>query len=139
MTLHAVTEKHESNIDGTTKEEIIAERQKELRENSLDQKFLDKIAEAHESLEKIRTQREELNAKKQEVIGDLVDMGLDRNAIKAAMQYVNTPEDKRQLFDLSYAATRKALGVPIQDDLFVAQAQRAVDAHQRIKKEEQRG
>lgn len=133
MPLHSVTNKSESNIDGTTNAELMAEKQEQLTQSAMDQKFLDTITKAHDSLQQIKTRREALNAEKQEVIATLVDMGLDRNAVKSAMQYAETPVDKRQLFDLSYAATRKALGVPMQDDLFVAQAQRAVDAHQHSK------
>lgn len=124
----------ESDIDGNTNDELMAKRQDDLKQSSMDEKFLNKISTAHDKLQKIKTQREKLNSQKQEVISNLVDMGLDRHAVKAAINYAETPEDKRQLFDLTYAATRKALGVPLQDDLFVATAQRAVDEHQRLKK-----
>ena len=126
----SVTDTETQNLDGETNDDLMRKRQEDLAASALDQKFLNKIAKAHDDLEQIKTQRDNLNTKKAEVITNLVDMGLDRKAVKAALAYVATPEDQRQLFDLSYAATRKALGVPIQDDLFVAQVERTVQAHQ---------
>ena len=124
-----VVKTEETDIDGMTNTELMQKQQDELKAASMNAKFLAKITAGHEKLSKIKTQRDKLNKQKAEVISNLVDMGLDRNALKAAIAYADTPPDKRGLFDLSYAATRKALGVPLQDDLFVAQVQHAVDAH----------
>ena len=87
------------------------------------------IREAEANLEVIDDERAELSARKAAIVANMVDKGLNKEAIKAAFKYFRTPEDKRERFDLSYQIARKALGCPVQDDLFVAAAQRQVDQH----------
>lgn len=105
----------------------------DLKDSLYDQEFLNELVEAEKDLAEIDDERAELNARKGEITARLVNKGLNKDAVNAAIKYFRTEEDKRQNFDLSYAITRKALGVPIQDDLFVAAAQRAVDKHGRKK------
>ena len=95
-----------------------------------DQEFLQGLAEAEQKLLAIDNQRAELNAGKAEIMAKLINFGLNKDAVKAAIKYFRTPEDKRQHFDLSYQVMRKALNCPMQDDLFVAAAQKAVNKHQ---------
>ncbi len=128
--LHVVNTVEESDIDGNSAEELLRKQQDELKAKSNDQKFLNKIAAAHEKLGKIKTRREKLNSEKAAIVTSLVDLGLDRKAVKAAISYAETPPEKRALFDLSYTATRKALNLPMQGDLFVAQVQDAIDRQQ---------
>lgn len=76
--------------------------------------------------DEIADSRAALNAKKQAGITSLIDDGFNKDALEAAIKYSKTEEDKRQNFDLTYMFCRKALGVPIQDDLFAAAAQQQV-------------
>lgn len=98
-----------------------------------DQKFIDLLVSAEKKMQEIDDRRAELNASKAEVMAKLVNEGLNKDAVKAAIKYFRTPEDKRTNFDLSYAYARKAFGTPLQDDLFVASAQRQVDNYAKSK------
>lgn len=50
----------------------------------------------------------------------LVERGFPADAIAAALSYHRTPESKRHNWDMAYIFTRKALGCPIQGDMFDA-------------------
>lgn len=103
-------------------------------DSMFDEDLMSELRQAEKKLGDIDDARAELNAKKAEIVARLVNKGFNKDGVKAAFKYFRTPVEKRKHFDLSYAATRKALGCPIQDDLFVAAAQRAVDQHQAGKK-----
>ena len=105
----------------------------EQLESMYDPKFIELIADSEKKLQDIDDKRAELNATKAEVMAKLVAKGMNKDGVKAAMKYYRTAEEKRENFDLSYALTRKALGVPMQDDLFNAAALRQVEAHQKDK------
>lgn len=92
-----------------------------------DQGTLAKVAAFAGTMQEISEHREELNARKAAAIAELVNMGFNRDAIAAALKYHNTPEDKRENFDLSYIYARKAFGQPIQDDLFVAATREQIE------------
>lgn len=74
----------------------------------------------------VANERAELSARLAAGKQSLIAMGFNKDALKAAIKYKNTPEDKRELFDLTYMYCRRALDVPIQDDLFVAAMQQQV-------------
>lgn len=99
-----------------------------------DQDFLNVLKQAEAELADIDSKREELNASKANVMAQLVNFGLNKDAVKAAIKYFRTPEEKRDRFDLSYQLMRKALECPMQDDLFVAAAQKTVDKHKGAKR-----
>lgn len=103
---------------------------KDAGDSLFDQDFLDLIAKTEQDLLEVDDSRAELNARKAAMMAKLVDKGLNKDAVKAAFKYFRTPEEKRERFDLSYQVVRKALGCPMQDDLFVAAAQKTVDNHQ---------
>lgn len=100
-----------------------------LGDSLYDEEFLQLIRDAHARLESIQDKRAELNADKAHIMAALIDKGLNKDAFKAARKYELTPEEKREGYDLSYQIARKALGVPVQDDLFVAAAEQQVKAH----------
>ena len=83
----------------------------------------------------VKTSREALNAKLAAGKAGLVDDGFNKDALDAAIKYANTPEEKRENFDLTYMYSRKALGVPVQDDLFVAAMQHQVSVPKPSKEE----
>lgn len=62
--------------------------------------------------------RKALNDKIAAGKSDLVSQGFNADAIKAALAYNKASEIERTNFDLSYIFTRKALGCPVQSDLF---------------------
>jgi len=105
----------------------------EVQESMYDPKFIELIAASEKKLAGIDEKRAELNASKAEVMAKLVAKGMNKDGVKAAIKYYRTEEKDRENYDLSYAVTRKALGVPIQDDLFNAAALKQVDAHQKDK------
>lgn len=95
-------------------------------ESIWDKGTLTRVKEFADLCDEVDDSRAALNAKKKAGILALVDDGFNKDALKAAMRYAKTEEDKRQNFDLTYMFCRKALGVPIQDDLFAAAAQQQV-------------
>jgi len=92
-----------------------------------DENVLQKVSKFGDTMGEIKTAREALNARKAAAVTELVDLGFNKDALVAALKYVNTEEEKRENFDLTYIYARKALGQPIQDDLFVAATQRQVE------------
>jgi hypothetical protein len=49
-----------------------------------------------------------------------VAIGFNNESLTAALSYANTPEKDRLNWDESYIFARKALGCPLQEDLFMA-------------------
>lgn len=76
------------------------------------------LAEFGELVEDVGKKRKALNDKIAAGKSDLVSQGFNPDAIKAALAYHKTSEADRANFDLSYIYTRKALGCPVQSDLF---------------------
>lgn len=98
-------------------------------DSSFDAEFLAELKDFEAKLADIDFERAALNSKKKDLTTSLINRGMNKEAIMAAIRYYRTVEEKREAFDLSYAIMRKALGVPIQDDLFVAFMQHSVDKH----------
>jgi len=87
-----------------------------------DESFLQELRDAASEMDSINDQRAELNAAKRAIVERLqAQYGCNRHAMKAAIQYCKLDEDKRENFDLTYQVTRRALGAPVQHDLFDAQ------------------
>lgn len=97
---------------------------------------LRRVKEFAELLDDIADSRAALNAKKAAGKTALIDMGFNQDGLMAAVKYANTPEDKRELFDLTYMYCRRALGVPVQDDLFTAAMQQQVKVSVPSKKDD---
>jgi hypothetical protein len=76
------------------------------------------LAEYGELVADVTKKRKALNDKMAAGKSDLVSQGFNPDAIKAALAYHNTSDAERANFDLSYIYTRKALGCPVQADLF---------------------
>ena len=68
----------------------------------------------------IKKKRKALNDELAASKSKLVAIGMNADALKAAISYANTPEDERGTWDQTYLFARKALGCPIQEDLFMA-------------------
>lgn len=96
---------------------------------SFDPAFMQHVVAAQEKLYNIASRRSELNSEANAVIAGLEKYGLNKHAVRAAIKYHGMDPKQRETYDLSYAVARKALGQPLQDDLFVVAAQRAVDQH----------
>ena len=95
-------------------------------ESIWDEETLQRVRDFADLTADVKTSREALNAKLAAGKAGLVDDGFNKDALDAAIKYANTPEEKRENFDLTYMYSRKALGVPVQDDLFVAAMQQQV-------------
>lgn len=93
-----------------------------------DNDTLQKVSAFADKMDEIKKQRDQTNADKAAAVAELVSLGFNKEALKAALHYRDTPEDKRENFDLSYIYARKAFGQPIQDDLFTAALQQHVKA-----------
>lgn len=83
-----------------------------------------KFAKTHAD---IKDQRKALNDQLAAAKSGLIAKGFNGDAMEAAIKYANTAEEKRENFDLTYLYWRKALGHPVQDDLFVAALQERVN------------
>jgi len=93
-----------------------------------DEAFLQELRDAAAEMDSINDQRAELNATKKAIVERLqAQYGCNRHAMKAAIQYSKLPDDKRENFDLTYQVTRRALGAPVQADLFDAQLQKTTE------------
>lgn len=130
-------------IDGTTSGPMAqADAKRKAEENPeetplinpSDAEFMEKLRKASDELDDIAAQRSELNANSQAVFARFDRDGLNRHAIRAARAYMKLDPEKRENYDLSYQVMRKALGAPIQDDLFEAYARKQVTSHQASKK-----
>ncbi len=99
----------------------------DLQEESIwDSGTLKLVNEFAKTVEDVGKAREALTAQIAAGKTALIDCGFNKDALEAAIKYSRTPEDKRENFDLTYLYVRKALGTPIQDDLFVAAVQEQV-------------
>lgn len=85
-----------------------------------DPKFMQKLRDGAKKIEDIKEKRKAMSADIQAVYANFEAEGLNRKAVKAAISYVGMDEDEQQNYDLSYKITRKALGKPVQGDLFEA-------------------
>lgn len=100
------------------------------------EQFMEQIREAVAELENIDERRAKLSADRSAVLEGLAaEHGVNKHAMLAAIRYADLKDAAKQNWDLTYQVTRKALGVPIQMDLFEAQLERgtkqAVAAQQR--------
>ena len=84
----------------------------------------------------VKKQRKALNDKVAAGKSELIAIGMNADAIKAAIAYSNLAEDDRGNFDQTYIFTRRALGCPIQEDLFVAAMQETVTVESKPGREE---
>lgn len=98
------------------------------------QKTLDRVKDYATVVEDVGNSRAALNAKLAAARAVLIDAGLNKDALDAALKYAQTPEDKRENWDLTYLYCRNAYGAPVQDDLFVAALQEQVEASKPAKK-----
>ncbi len=87
-------------------------------ESTWDSNTAASLAEFGELVEDVAKKRKALNDKIAAGKSDLVSQGFNPDAIKAALAYNKLPEADRANFDLSYIYTRKAIGCPVQSDLF---------------------
>jgi hypothetical protein len=95
-------------------------------ESIWDDDTLQSVRNFSDTLTDIKNRREELNAEKTAAQANLINKGFNKDALHEAIKYANTEEDKRQNFDMTYLYARKALGHPVQDDLFTAAMQQQV-------------
>jgi len=85
-----------------------------------DPDFMQKLTDGAAKIARIAGERKELNAEIAEVMASFENEGLNRHAAKAAMKYVDMNEKDQLNYDLTYNVMRKALGKPVQGDLFEA-------------------
>lgn len=126
------TQTTDANGDNVAQFPAGGEGQESERESLLrqpNQEFLDKLKAANEELNEIAAERKELNDKKGAIFANFERYGLNKHAVRAAIKYNSMDPEQRDNFDLSYAVMRKALGQPVQDDMFIAAAEATVRDH----------
>ncbi len=110
----------EPAVDFSQSEEVEGTNTELPEEHSIwNDETLERVKEFAETTEEIKTARAALNATLAAGKAKLIDDGFNKDALEAAIKYARTEDDKRQNFDLTYLYCRKALGHPVQDDLFV--------------------
>lgn len=87
-------------------------------ESTWDANTAAELAEFGAKVLDVQKKRKALNDELAAGKSSLVSKGFNADAIKAAIAYNKTSEDERANFDLSYIYTRRALGCPVQSDLF---------------------
>ena len=68
--------------------------------------------------DQVARSRSKLNAKIAKGKADLIDAGLDRKALEAAIKAASTPANERKAWDHTYNYVREMLGCPVQIDMF---------------------
>lgn len=96
--------------------------------------FMQKLRDGAEKIAKIQGERKELSASIAEVMATFENEGLNRHAVKAAIKFTDMNESDQENYDLTYTVMRKALGKPVQGDLFEASV--ASELRDRAKKQE---
>lgn len=76
------------------------------------------IVEAVQDIIEYKQQRKEINANIQAVIERMEAKGIPRAAFKNTVRESEYTEDQRKAFDNAVVVTRRAMGIPVQTDLF---------------------
>lgn len=97
-----------------------------LSEVQFNNDFLQKLVDARNKLDDIASHRSSLNAASTAIFASLDVYGLNREALRSAIRYTKMDEEGRENYDLSYLISRKALGQPVQADLFEEKAKAEV-------------
>jgi uncharacterized protein (UPF0335 family) len=96
--------------------------------------FMQRLRDGAEKIARIQGERKELSASIAEVMATFENEGLNRHAVKSAIKFTNMNETEQENYDLTYTIMRKALGKPVQGDLFEARV--ASELRDRAKKPE---
>jgi uncharacterized protein (UPF0335 family) len=80
------------------------------------------IVAAQAKIEKIEDERAAMNADKKSIIERLEVRGINKHALKLAFRYAKMDSKQREGFDVAYKVVRRAIGLPLQGDLFERQA-----------------
>lgn len=109
-----------------------ARKGKEVRPEfkKIDQTFLNRLADARARLNQLSLDSKKINDERSSIYSGMQSDGLNANAVKMAIRYVDMTDEQKTNFDLSYAVARRAFGEPLQDDLFVAAANAQLKASQ---------
>ena len=93
--------------------------------------FMDALRDAADDLDGIVATRQELNDKAKAIFSSLASKySVNKDAMKAAMKYVELQDEKKENYDLTYQVMREALGDPVQKDLFTEKLKAEVADHQ---------
>ena len=93
-----------------------------------DEEFLQRLRDATAALENIAKKRADLSAEKTALLESLAsNYAVNKKAMLAAIQYADLKDTHKENWDMTYQVTRRALGEPIQNDLFEAQLQKGVE------------
>lgn len=104
-----------SKTDGETNESTDDKALPPIRGNLNELKR--EIVDGVNAIVRLKSEREGVNADKSAIVEKLEAKGINRHALKMAMQYAEMNETKRQNFDMAYELVREAIGEPLQGDL----------------------
>ena len=102
--------------------------------DSFDPALLEDVRNAFDLLETIGAKRDALNAEKKAALSKLKAQHMNSAGITLAMQYCRLDDRQRINFDITYQFVRRALGMPVQADLFEATVAHQAQKHTEEKK-----
>lgn len=76
------------------------------------------IVDTIEEFKGLSNEAAQINARKRELIESLEAKGVNRHAFRYVLAFEKMDESQRQGLDLSYMIGRRAIGQPVQGDLF---------------------
>lgn len=86
------------------------------------EEFLEALREYDVAMDEAQEARAEINARVKAVEEKLVvTYGVNKLALRAARAYSKINEKRQERWDLTYQVTRRAIGAPVQMELFGAQ------------------
>lgn len=122
---------NQTNVDDSNVTEFPSQAGEESEDGGIssmlaqpDPEFLGKLKESADAFEGLKADVRLLNERKAVIIAELESMGIQKDGFRDALKYVSKTEDQQENYDLSYQVTRKALGTPVQMELFDAQIER---------------
>ena len=115
---------------------ITPEQPADTVEHTWDQDTLAQVDNYAAVVADVSKRRKALNDELAASKSALVAIGMNKDALAAANSYARTPEDERRNWDQTYIFARRALGCPLQEDLFVASMQSSVTVEAPAGKEE---
>ncbi len=114
-----LTDKEESKAISATKiDEVDGANVVNINKDKLLQVKDSEIVKACKALQKIDGEREEINARRSEIIARMKNLGIPTQAFNAAYARFKLGEEKRAEMDAAFAKCANAMGCGYQADLF---------------------
>ncbi|WP_435310656.1 hypothetical protein [Primorskyibacter sedentarius] len=109
---HALQHDIEPDHEGADTEGTEAENAVDLQEK------MNRISECFDRIEQLKDERKQTQAEIQAAREEIVALGIPKKAFDMALAYSKMDEEQRKGFDTAYTLVRKAIGLPVQAELF---------------------